>query len=97
VARRVAIAELKARLSEYVAAVRSGEELVITHRGRPVARLAPIGGAAAQEGRIAERARSGLIRLPRKRLSTKFLQTRRPSDPRGRSLEILKEVRSEGW
>ena len=50
-ARRVAIAQLKARLSEYVAAAKSGEEVVITERGRPVARLTPMVGAAAQEGR----------------------------------------------
>jgi prevent-host-death family protein len=96
-ARRVAIADLKARLSEYVAAAKSGEEVLITERGRPVARLAPIGGIAAQEGRLAELARSGLLRLPRKRLGPRFLQTRRPADPKGRSLQILEEERGEGW
>jgi prevent-host-death family protein len=96
-ARRVAIAQLKARLSEYVAAAKSGEEVVITERGRPVARLTPMVGAAAQEGRVAELARAGMVRLPHKRLTARFLRKRRPADPKGRSLEIVQEERAQGW
>ena len=36
------IAEAKAHLSELPARVESGEELVVTRRGRPVAQLSPI-------------------------------------------------------
>ncbi len=36
------VAEAKAHLSELLARVESGEELVITRRGRPVAHLSPI-------------------------------------------------------
>ncbi|MFA5913555.1 MAG: type II toxin-antitoxin system prevent-host-death family antitoxin [Burkholderiales bacterium] len=36
------VAEAKAHLSEYLARVESGEELVITRRGHPVAQLSPI-------------------------------------------------------
>lgn len=36
------VAEAKAHLSELLARVESGEELVITRRGHPVAQLSPI-------------------------------------------------------
>ena len=36
------VAEAKARLSELLARVENGEELVITRRGRPVAQLSPV-------------------------------------------------------
>ena len=93
---RVSIAKLKARLSEYLAAAKAGQEVVITDRGRPVARLAPLSGGRAQEGRLAELVRSGLARPPRKRLPRSFLAAERPSDPAGRSLEAILEERAEG-
>ena len=37
----VSVRELKAHLSEYLRRVAAGEEVTITSRGRPVARLAP--------------------------------------------------------
>jgi prevent-host-death family protein len=39
----VGIRALRDRLSEFVARVRAGEELVVTDRGRAVARLVPVG------------------------------------------------------
>jgi prevent-host-death family protein len=41
----VGIRELKARLSSYVARARRGETVVVTDRGRPVARIGPAGAA----------------------------------------------------
>ncbi len=41
--RTVSLSEAKARLSELLAAVERGEEVVITRHGRPWARLAPVG------------------------------------------------------
>lgn len=37
------IRELRDHLSRYLARVQAGEELTVTERGRPVARLVPIG------------------------------------------------------
>jgi prevent-host-death family protein len=39
----VGVRELKAHLSEYLAHVRDGEQVVVTSRGRPVARIEPMG------------------------------------------------------
>ena len=40
--KQVGVRELKARLSEYLALVKAGEEVVVTERGKAVARLAPL-------------------------------------------------------
>jgi prevent-host-death family protein len=38
----VAVSNLKAPLSEYLGQVKAGNEVLITDRGKPVARLVPI-------------------------------------------------------
>ena len=43
--RRIGIRELKARLSECVRDVKAGATLIVTERGRPVARLVPEAGS----------------------------------------------------
>lgn len=40
--RRVGIAELKSRLSEYLHAVRRGETIAVLDRGTPVAQIVPV-------------------------------------------------------
>ena len=42
--RRISLREANHRFSEHVKAVERGEELVITRRGRPIARLSPYDG-----------------------------------------------------
>lgn len=40
----IGVAELKAKLSEYLRSVRRGNEIVVMDRNEPVARLVPISG-----------------------------------------------------
>jgi prevent-host-death family protein len=91
------IAELKARLSEFIARARGGDEVLITDRGRPVARIVPLAGSDALTGRQAELVRAGLAREPTGPLEPGFLDLPRPCDPDGRSLESILEERAEGW
>ena len=54
--REIAVFEAKARLSELLAEVEQGEQITITRRGEPVARLVAIGPArrqASQKQRVA--------------------------------------------
>ena len=51
----VAVRELKDHLSEYLKRARSGEEIVITSHGKPVARLAPLAPAPEDEAAAIER------------------------------------------
>ncbi len=62
------ISQAKNRLSAYVDMVRRGESILITDRGRPVARLAPLepGTREHADAQLAELARLGIIRLPLK-------------------------------
>ena len=50
----VGIRELRGRLSEYLAHVREGEELVVTDRGAAVARIVPVTGGRALDRLVAE-------------------------------------------
>lgn len=50
----VGIRDLKAGLSAYVERARSGEIVVVTDRGRPVAQLAPLSGDSVLERLMAE-------------------------------------------
>jgi prevent-host-death family protein len=50
----VAVSELRAHLSEWLERARGGEEIVVTERGVPVARLLGIGAAATLERLTAE-------------------------------------------
>lgn len=62
---QVGVRELHDRLSEYLERVEGGGEVVVTRRGRPVARLSGLG-----ERPLEALAQRGLVRMPRgKRLS----------------------------
>jgi prevent-host-death family protein len=60
------IRELKARLSTYISAVKSGATIVVTEHGRPVARLVP--EAADLEGRLRRLNDAGMIQWSGRRL-----------------------------
>jgi prevent-host-death family protein len=60
----VGIRELKNGLSRYIEKVRAGEEVIVTDRGRPVARLSPLDQAT---GRLAELVAEGIVRPPTSR------------------------------
>ncbi len=45
-----AIADLKARLSDYLNQVKSGTEVLVTDRGKPVARIIPVSGKTRTRG-----------------------------------------------
>ena len=58
------VSQLKATLSEQLARVKAGEEVVVTERGRPIAKIVPIGDEAiGLSAHMSELARNGLIRL----------------------------------
>jgi prevent-host-death family protein len=60
----VTVTEAKAHLSRLLGLVRRGESVVILHRGRPVARLEPVGplGDEREESRIERLVREGVVR-----------------------------------
>ena len=92
------VAELKAHLSRYLASVKEGEEVTVTERGRPVARLVPLDPEVGREARLQRLARAGLVKLPTKTLDAEeFLSRPRVSDPDGLTLKALLDERDEVW
>jgi antitoxin (DNA-binding transcriptional repressor) of toxin-antitoxin stability system len=57
---KVGVKALRDHLSEHLDRVEGGAELVVTRRGRPIARLSAIGG----EGSFHALVRRGLVTLP---------------------------------
>ncbi|MGQ0649633.1 MAG: type II toxin-antitoxin system Phd/YefM family antitoxin [Gemmatimonadaceae bacterium] len=90
------ISELKARLSAYLDAVRQGDEVLVTDRGRPVARLAPVRVGRHQESRRDLLVRTGRLRAPTAVLPKDLLTRRLPDDRQGRSLAALLAERESG-
>ncbi len=90
------IAELKAHLSRYLERVKSGNEVLVTERGRPIARIVPIGHRDEDE-RALRLARKGVLQLGRGRFRKELLKAPK-GDPRlGASvLAALIEERREG-
>ena len=55
----VGIRDLKARLSEYIKQVKSGQSIVITEHGKPVGRILPVG--LSLEDRFEMLRKAGLV------------------------------------
>ena len=68
----VVIRDLKNSLSRYIERVRDGEEIIVTDRGRPVARLSSLDHSG---DRLAELIASGAVRPPTE--TTRYRPARR--------------------
>jgi prevent-host-death family protein len=83
----VGIRELKNGLSKYIDRVEAGEEMIVTDRGRPVARLSPIDAA---HDRLAELVAAGVVRPP---ASGTRHHARRRIKPKGNVSDLVAEQR----
>ncbi|MHB9037301.1 MAG: type II toxin-antitoxin system Phd/YefM family antitoxin [Armatimonadota bacterium] len=64
-----AVSKLKATMSEYIAFVKGGEEVLVTERGKPVARIVPVGGVSKDDARRMELARRGILKPGKGRIA----------------------------
>ena len=90
------VSELKAHLSEYLNQVKAGMEVLITDRGKPVARLVPILRSKDLKESLVRMEKQGLIRLGSGKLPKDFWRMDRPDDPQGLVLKALLEEREAG-
>jgi prevent-host-death family protein len=86
------VAQVKAKLSEYLARARRGDEVLITEHGRPIARIVPVSGASDE---LADLERAGLVRAGTMKLPRNFLDAPRPK-PATSVTEALLEERLAG-
>jgi prevent-host-death family protein len=94
--KKVTVSKLKAYLSEYLNQVKAGNEVLITDRGKPVARLVPISRTKAVKESLIRMEKQGLIKLGSGRLPKDFWTMPRAEDPQGLVLKALLQEREEG-
>lgn len=87
------VAQLKAKLSEYLARVRAGGDVLVTEHGRPVARIVPV---SSDREELVELERDGLVRSGAMKLPSGFLDAPRPKPVGGGVTEALLEERRQG-
>jgi len=93
----VGVARLKAQLSRYLDVAKHGEDVIITERGRPVAKLVTLRGAEKPDSRRQRLARAGVLILGSGRLRASLRKPPRgPSSAGAGVLRALLEERAEG-
>jgi len=91
-----AVSKLKAYLSEYLSQVKAGNEVLITDRGKPVARLVPVLRTKTTRESMIRMEKQGLLKLGSGKLPKDFWSMPRPEDPNGLVLKALLEERESG-
>jgi len=90
------VSKLKAFLSKYLRHVKAGEEVLVTERGRPIAKLTPALGSAMLSKELAEMEKQGLVKIGRSKLPKDFWELPRPKDPKGLVSKSLLLEREQG-
>jgi prevent-host-death family protein len=88
-----AISELKAHLSDYLDQVKAGSEVLITDRGKPVAKMVPVSGKSRPRLALSRMEKKGMIRLGTGKLPKGFWNSERGEDLDGSVLKALIEER----
>jgi len=91
------VSKLKASLSKYLRSVKAGEEVLITERGRPIAKLTPAKKSEMLPDELIEMEKHGLIKLGSGKLPKGFWELPRPKDPKGLVIKAVLRERKEGW
>ena len=95
--KHAAVSQLKATLSEYLARVKAGEEVIVTERGKPIAKIVPLPrNGAVFSPRLVELSRAELVKLGSGKLPKGFWEAPRPQDKRGVAVKALLKERTEG-
>ena len=89
------ISQLKASLSAYLRQVKTGEEVLITEHGRPIARLLPIMNPASLSEHLNDMEKQGLLKRGAKPLPADFWTLPRPSDPHGAVRSTVSRERAD--
>ena len=91
-----AISELKASLSEYLSKVKAGEKVIVTERGKPIAKITPL---EREDYDISEYLlgleRAGLVTIGTGQLPQEIWDLQRPKDNKGIALAALLKEREE--
>jgi prevent-host-death family protein len=96
--KKASITEAKNNLSALIDRVKGGSPVLIVDRGRPVARLEPVGGVrAGDDSRLARLVREGIVRPARTGVPKALFATKPPRAKAGVSaVQVLLQDRREG-
>jgi prevent-host-death family protein len=89
---KVGVRELRQNLSRYLERVKAGEMLIVTERGREVARLMPSGASADRYAELGQRFGAT---IPVGRLENIAARLDAPGAPAGTTDAFLRESRSD--
>jgi len=91
------ISKLKATLSACLERVKAGEEILVTERGKTIAKLVPVSRSdQGMPDKMLDLERAGIVRLGMAELPRNFWKLPRPDDTASRGLAILLEDREDG-
>ncbi len=96
--KKASITEAKNNLSALIDRVKGGSSVLIVDRGRPVARLEPVGGiGSGDDDRLTRLVRDGVVRPARGAAPSAVLATTPPRAKKGASgVRVLLAERREG-
>ena len=96
--KKASITEAKNNFSALIDSVKGGSPVLIVDRGRPVARLEPVGGIAdADDTRLMRLVREGIVRPARRSAPATVVDTKPPRARKGASgVRALLDERREG-
>ena len=92
-----AVAELKAGLSRYLRRVKAGEEILVTERKVPIARLVPIDPCANGIEELRDLERQGLVRVGTGTLPKNFWTLAVGKDAKATVRKAVIQERGDGW
>jgi prevent-host-death family protein len=90
------VSRLKASLSEYLRQVKAGEEVLVTERGQPIAKLTPVASSTVLSQHLAEMEKQGIVKIGPGKLPKNFWSLPRPKDPKSLVVKSLLREREEG-
>jgi prevent-host-death family protein len=93
--RTASVSKLKASLSAYLHYVMQGEEVMITDRGRPIARLTSIRFPPGSPEHMEDLVRRGVVRMGTGKLPKGFWSRPRPKVPSGVAVKAILDEREE--
>lgn len=93
---RAAVSELKASLSEYLGKVKAGEEILVTDRGVPVAKLVSLRRETPSTGRLQALEKAGIVKIGSGAIPESFWQEPHPCDAQATARAVLAEERDTG-
>ena len=91
------VSKLNASLSEYLRSGKAGEEVLVTERGRPIAKITPAASSNSLSDHLVEMEKQGLIKRGSGKLPKDFWDLPRPKDPKGLVVKAVLRDREEGW